>query len=108
MPQVEILVADEGKGASRSAHHDVRAVVLERLLVLGDGHPAKENGASDAIKILGEPLVLLVDLEGKLPGVTEDEDADLAFHRLNLLEGGYHKHSRLAHPALCLTDDIHS
>ena len=108
MLEVEVLLADEGKGSPWSSHNDVWAVVLQRLLVLGDWEPTKEHGAFDPIKILGEPLVLLVDLKGKLPGVAEHEDTDLSIHGLNLLEGGNHEDGRLAHAALGLTDDIHS
>ena len=36
----ELLGADEG---AAGAHHDVRAVVLQRLLVLGDGQAAEEH-----------------------------------------------------------------
>ena len=43
-----------------------------------------------------------------LPGMAHDKHTDLAVHWLQLLEGGYHKDSCLAHTTLSLTDDIHA
>ena len=33
---------------------------------------------------------------------------DLSINRFNLLQGGQHKHSRLAHTRLGLTEDVHT
>ena len=49
----------------------------------------------DCGKELAEPLVLLADLEGQLPGVTHDQDGHLAIHWLNLLQRGQHEHRSL-------------
>ena len=41
---------------------------------------------------LAEPLVLLADLEGELPGVAHHQHGHLPVHRLDLLQRGQHEH----------------
>ena len=41
--EVELLGADEGEDAAGGSHHDVRAVALQHLLVLGDRQTAEEH-----------------------------------------------------------------
>ena len=65
--EVEGLVSAEGQDAARCPHHDVGAVALHRLLILLDADPSKEHRRLDGVKVLTEPLVLLVDLERQLP-----------------------------------------
>ena len=65
---VERLVLDQGQDPPRGTHHDVRAVVLQHLLVLLDADTTKEDGDLDVVKVLAETLVLLINLEGQLPG----------------------------------------
>ena len=64
--QVEGLVPAEGQDPARGAHHDVGAAALHHLLVLLDADPAEEHGRLHGVEVLAEPLVLLVDLKGKL------------------------------------------
>lgn len=64
---VEGLVPNQRQHPPRCAHHNVRAVVLQCLLILLDGNAAKENRDFDVVKILAEPLVLLVNLKGQFP-----------------------------------------
>ena len=64
---VEGLVLDQGQDPPRGTHHDVRAVVLQHLLVLLDADTTKEDRDLDVVKVLTETLVLLVNLEGQLP-----------------------------------------
>ena len=69
--EVEGLVSHQRQDPPRGAHHDVgTAAPLEDLLVLLDADPAKEDGCADVVKVLAEPLILLVDLEGQLPVFT--------------------------------------
>ena len=75
--QWKLLALDESENSSRSSHDNMRAVVLQNLLVLSYGHSSEENSDLDIGQKLGEPLVLLADLEGELPGVTHDQDGDL-------------------------------
>ena len=42
------------------------------------------------------------------PSVAHDHDADLSVHRLQLLQSGNNKDSRLAHTAFCLANDVHA
>ena len=64
---VEGLVLDQGQDSSGGTDHDVRAVVLQHLLILLDADTTKEDRDLDVVKVLTETLVLLVDLEGQLP-----------------------------------------
>ena len=64
---VEGLVLHQSQDATRGPDHDVRAVVLQGLLVLLDADTTKEHGDLDVVKVLAESLVLFVDLEGQLP-----------------------------------------
>lgn len=72
--ETKVLVADEGEGATGCAHHDVRAILAEHLLVLLDGQAAEEHGTLDAGHVLGEALILFANLEGQLACVAHDED----------------------------------
>ena len=72
--EVERLGADEAEDAARGADDDVRAVLLQGLLVLVDGHAAEEDGDLEVLHVLGEALVLLGDLEGQLARVAHGDD----------------------------------
>lgn len=69
---------------------------------------AEEHAGAHVVHVLGEAVVFVLDLEGQLAGVAEDQDADLAVHGLELLQGRQHEHGRLAHTRLGLADDIHA
>lgn len=73
----EGLVPNEGQGAPRSPHNNVRAVLLQGVLVVLDGHPPEEHGNLHAGHVLGEALVLLADLEGQLPSVAHHQNGHL-------------------------------
>lgn len=75
--QIECLAATESKHPAGGADHDVGAVLLQDLLILLHGHAAEENGDLDIVHVLAESLVLLADLEGQLPGVTQDNHGHL-------------------------------
>ena len=72
--QTQLLALDQGKDAARSSNNNVRTVVLQHLLVLGDGHASEEDSNLDVLEELAEPLILLADLESELSGVTHDQD----------------------------------
>ena len=106
--QTQLLALDQGEDAARSSNNNVRTVVLQHLLVLGDGHASEEDSDLDILEELAEPLILLADLEGELPGVAHDQHRDLTIHWLNLLERGQHEDCSLAHPRLGLAQNIHT
>ena len=56
-----------------------------------------EHTGADIGEVLGESLVLPLDLVGQLAGVAEDDDVHLPIHRLQLVQSGQHEDSRLAH-----------
>merc|ERR1719318_2554734 len=94
----KFLASDESQNPARGSHHDMRAVRLQNLLVLGNGKTTEKHSNLHTGQELAEPLVLLTDLEGQLPGVAHHQNGHLAIHRLNLLQSGQNKDSRLPHP----------
>jgi hypothetical protein len=59
--------------------------------------------------VLAEAVVLVLDLESELAGVAQAEHEDVAALReVELLQGGEHEHSRLAHARLGLADHVHT
>ena len=78
---------------------------LQRGL-LDDGRAAWTH--LDGSHELAEPLVLLADLEGELPGVAHHQHGHLPVHRLDLLQRGQHEHRRLAHASLALAEHVHT
>lgn len=108
MLEVELLAAHKRKNASRRANDNVRTVVLQHLLVLLDGQAAEKHTDLDALHVAAEPLILLADLEGELPGMTHHQHVHLVFGRLQLLECSEDKDGRLAHTRLGLAQDVHA
>ncbi len=70
--QSEGLVPDEGEDAAWCSDDDMRAVLLQDLLVLLDGQTTKEYRCLYCGHVLGEPLILFADLEGQLSCVAHD------------------------------------
>ena len=103
----DALLDGELHHASGRADDDVGAVVLEEVAVLPDGHAAVKDGALDVLEVLGEPLVLVVNLKGE-PWVWQHNDSDLASDGIQLVERREDKDGSLAHTRLGLADDIHS
>lgn len=66
--EVEAAVSTEGQDPARCSHDNVGAVALKGLLVLLDADSTKEDSRLHIVKVLAEPFILLVDLEGKLSG----------------------------------------
>lgn len=106
--QVESVATGQSEDTTRRADHNVRTVLLQRLLVLLDSNAAEEDAHLDVGHVLAESLVLLADLEGQLSRVTHDENGDLTIYGLDLLQSGEHKDGRLAHTRLGLADDVHA
>ena len=68
---VECLVLDQSQDAAGSSNNNVRAVVLQNLLVLLNADATKEDRNFDVVKVLAESLVLFVDLKCQLSGMCE-------------------------------------
>jgi len=56
-----------------------------------------EDSGLDVGQVLGEALVLLLDLEGQLSGVAQHHHVNLAGHGVQQVQGGQHEHSSLTH-----------
>lgn len=107
---LEALVANEGVHATRGTDKDVGALglVLEHGLVLGDGSTTVDDTGSNIGHVFGKSGVLVADLVGKLSGVAENKNRDLAIDGLDLLKSGKDKDGGLTHTGLGLADDVHA
>ena len=101
-------LSGESVEATRGGDDDVRALglVLEQLGVLLDRSTAVKDGGANVRHVLGEPNVLVPNLESELAGMAHDQHGALARNRLDLLEGGQDENSRLTKTRLGLADDI--
>lgn len=81
--QVEGFVAHQREDSARRPDHDVRAALLQDVLVLLDGHATEEHGHLDRGHVLGEALVLLADLKSQLTRVTHDQHRHLHHRNTN-------------------------
>merc|ERR1719273_1139728 len=106
--QWELFALDEGEDPAWSSHNNMRTVALQNLLILRDRHPSKKHSNLDVGEKLGEPLVLLTDLEGQLSGVTHHQHRNLSIHGLNLLESSQNKYSSFPHTGLGLAQNVHT
>lgn len=70
--QAEGLVPGERENTARRANDNVRAVLLQHLLILLDGQTAKKHRCLDGGHVLGEALVLFTDLESQLSCMAHD------------------------------------
>jgi hypothetical protein len=106
--KTQVLVADKGVETARGADNDVGVslLVLEDLGILLDGSAAVEDASLDVGHVLAESVVLVADLESQLTSMAHNQDRALSGDRLDLLEGGENKDSRLAETRLGLADDV--
>ena len=86
--EIERTLSGKRQDTSGSTDHNVRAILLEGLFILLNGHATEKDGCLDVWHVLGESVILLGDLERQLSSVTKDDDAHLAVDDLELLEGG--------------------
>jgi len=111
--ELEGLLLGKAEDAAGSTDDDVGAVVLEDVTVGLDGDTAIEDGGLDLGKVLGEALVLVGDLEGKLPSVANDQDGNLVLTGgegagVELVQSGQDEDGRLTHTGLGLANDVHA
>jgi len=69
---------------SRLQHHNARRTSVE-------------DSGLDVGEVLGEALVLLLDLEGQLARVAQHHHVHLARHGVQQVQRGQHEHSGLTH-----------
>lgn len=107
---LQALVTNESVHTTRGTDKDVRALglVLEHLLVLGNGGTTVDDAGADIGHVLGETVVLVADLIGKLSGVAENKDGNFTVDRLDLLKGSKDKDGGLTHTGFGLADDVHA
>lgn len=108
--KVEGLLLDEGKDTTGGSDQNVRAelLVAENVLISLDGGTTIEDLRANFGQVLAEAGVLVLDLEGQLAGVAEDNNRDLTRDSLDLLERGEDKDGSLTHTRLSLAENIHS
>lgn len=119
---IQLLVPRQREHSPGRADGNVRArLLLAELLDVGrDGRSAVEDLGADIGHELGEPQELVLDLEGELSGVAQDDDRRLAVDRLtgvepssrarqralHLLQGGQDEDGGLTHTRLGLAEDV--
>ena len=81
---------------------------LEEFLIFLDGSSTIEDSSADVRHVLGEPEVLIADLEGEFARVAEYDDRDTVFCWIELLEGSEDEDGGLSVTRLCLTEDVHA
>lgn len=106
--QFQVLVTGKTKDTTGSSDDNVRAIVLEDFLVLLDRNTSVKDGSLDGRQILAESLVLVGNLKGQFAGVANDQDADLCFLHVGLLQSSQGKDGSLSHSRLGLADNVTS
>lgn len=108
--ETQLLLANQGVETTRSCNDDVRVrlLVLQDLLIFLDISASVEDLGADFWHVLAETNVLVLDLEGQLASVAQNEHTDFSIDGLHLLEGGQHKNRRLTQTRLGLAENIAS
>ena len=93
--------------AARSSYDDSR-VGIESLAIGLNVSSSKEDFGSYVRHKLGESFILILDLEGQLTRVSNNQHLNILILRIVLehLQGGDYEHSSLTHSRLCLTEDV--
>jgi hypothetical protein len=102
------LVPDKAIQSSRRSNHNMwtSLFIPNQLDVLLHGRAAIEHRSTRLRHILSEALVLILNLEGEFPRMTQDKDRNFAINRLNLLQRGKDKHGRFPESRFRLTQNI--
>lgn len=108
--KLEGLLTDKGKDTAGGTDKDVGAKILvaEDILISLQRRTTVEDLRADLGEVLAEASKLVLDLEGQLASVAENDDRDLAGDGLNLLEGSEDKDGGLTHTRLGLAQNIHT
>mmetsp|Transcript_105623 Transcript_105623/g.278915 ORF Transcript_105623/g.278915 Transcript_105623/m.278915 type:complete len:452 (-) Transcript_105623:37-1392(-) len=104
--EFQVLFAEEAEDAAGSADQDLRAGLLEHLLVLANGDAAIDNATLHVREVLGEAVELVLDLVRELTRVADHHSPDDLFTRIDLLQARQDKDRRLAHARLGLAEHI--
>jgi len=84
----------------------VSLLAAQDLDILLDRSAAIEHASLDVRHILGEAVVLVLDLVGKLTGVAHDQYGGLAGDRFDLLQAGQDEDGGLSETGLGLAHHI--
>jgi len=103
--EVERLLLGKSQDTTRGTNHNVGAVLLEDLPVLGNGQTTKEHRRLNVREVLLETIKLITNLVRQLPCVTKHQTGQ-AILRLELLQNGEDEDRSLTHTAVCLADDV--
>mmetsp|Transcript_74620 Transcript_74620/g.129468 ORF Transcript_74620/g.129468 Transcript_74620/m.129468 type:complete len:276 (-) Transcript_74620:8-835(-) len=106
-PQIQILVSQESQHAAGSADHDMGAIILQHLLVLGNGYSSIDHAHLHICEVLCESVKFVLDLISQLPCVAEHDNLHRLFCNVcKLLQASKHEYCRLTHARLCLAKYI--
>lgn len=108
--ELEGLLTDKGKDTAGSTDKDVWAEILvaEDVLISLQRRTTVEDLGANLGEVLAEASELVLDLEGQLASVAENDDRDLTRDGLDLLEGSKNEDGGLTHTRLGLAQNIHT
>mmetsp|Transcript_9687 Transcript_9687/g.26196 ORF Transcript_9687/g.26196 Transcript_9687/m.26196 type:complete len:227 (-) Transcript_9687:109-789(-) len=104
--ELQVLLARQAEHAARGANEDMRAIVLQHLLILGYRHTAVHHACLHVLEVLGEPVELMLDLIGQLTRVAHHQDLHALLRWVNLLKARQHEDRCLAHAGLGLAQNV--
>mmetsp|Transcript_16077 Transcript_16077/g.38595 ORF Transcript_16077/g.38595 Transcript_16077/m.38595 type:complete len:268 (+) Transcript_16077:601-1404(+) len=111
--QLESFLPCQSQHTTRGSNHNVRTIILEHVPVCLDSYASIEHGSLYFWQILGEPLILMCNLEGQFTCVAQNQNANLILPRwecvrIQLVQGCQDKHRRLSHATLGLAHNVHT
>ena len=83
MLHVQVFVADQSQNSTWGSNNNVRAVGLQDLLILLNGHATEEHSDLHIISVLAESLILFADLESQFTSMTQHDHRDLKQRKLH-------------------------
>mmetsp|Transcript_59286 Transcript_59286/g.168586 ORF Transcript_59286/g.168586 Transcript_59286/m.168586 type:complete len:469 (-) Transcript_59286:2-1408(-) len=104
--ELQVLLAKKAEDAAGRTDQNLRAGLLEHLLVLANGDAAIDNATLHVREVLGEAVELVLDLVRELTRVADHHSPDDLFTRIDLLQARQDKDRRLAHARLGLAEHI--
>ena len=95
--QLECAILRKRLDASRRTHDDVRALLLEHLLLLLDVDTTEDDANLCVRSVHAEAFEFVADLVRELARVAEHNRVDFSVDGLNLLQHSKNEHCRLTH-----------
>jgi len=107
---IQDFVSCEGIQPPWRGDYDMGTPILvsKNFCVFGNRRASIKSADANVRHVLGEPRVLVFDLESKFTCMAKDDYRDLPIHRLQLLECCKNKHSSFPMTGFGLTKYVHA